>query len=339
MHKKFFNHYKLRRHLKRRMGHGRSASLHGLEEPETSTRDFAWHEARLNPYYREPDTARNALYVFCIAASCVGVVAILLYHPMFHLTKVSIAGFERIPENELRSTVSAVLENTILGILPGRSYLVADIDEIRTVLENTYPLSKISVRKQFPNQITIELEEKLSTVIYDNGMTYSTLGLDGRVLQIWKTVSESEWVPIKTEAVTTTKADGRVVLEEKVLERVHRPDIVPVTRDIGPYPIIYRENAPEVRVNDVAISSGTVTSTIQWYEHLRESHGISLTYVLLRESGGDAELHTAEGWHIKCRLGGSMDGIASFDAILKRIGGRRGLTYIDVRYPGKVFWQ
>lgn len=55
-------------------------------------------------------------------------------------------------------------------------------------MKQKYPIQKITTQKVFPNKLKIDIEEKISKVIYDNRKTYSYLDESGKVVEILRQV-------------------------------------------------------------------------------------------------------------------------------------------------------
>lgn len=313
------------------MGHGVSPVLLGMNDHEKSTRDFAWHTRKTNPFYHAHGQAKTKLYIVCIAFSCAGMFALLLFHPLFSIRTIQVSGLGTINKAEFIHFTEGILNEKILFIFPVKSYLLVDTDEVADILRVRYPLSHITVKKVFPNTISLVLEEKISTIIYDNGISYSKLGLDGNILETVRKVGEDEWRQEEGDTSTSTA---------HATSSIHVPSFGAIIRDIGTYPILYKVNGADGKVNDHVVPPAYVREVIAWYHDMGLTMNIPIAFITQKNDAGDAEIHTKEGWAVWCRLDRSHEKeLTALQTILKGISDRRALQYIDVRFPDKGFWR
>lgn len=319
MRRLFINPYKIKRRLKRRLE----------REDINSTRDVAWHETKVNPHYYPSHNRRRTILLAVAGGIALIATGLILFHPLFQITDIRVFGLERINRDEFLSGVNGILRDKKLFMFPGQSYPLVDTEEIQQILLMRYSLEEASVKKTFPNTLSIAVEEKIATVLYDNGKTYSTVGLDGRIVETLRQVGDNEWKERPGATPSST-------------ERFHVPDDAAITADIGLYPILYDLQAPaHITVHDAVLTPERVEGIIGWYRRLPEAFGISMRYMTLEQNAtGLAVIETGEGWEIRNRL--NNDRQEQMDALqiaLKQIKNRKGLQYIDVRYPGKAYWR
>jgi hypothetical protein len=291
-----------------------------------------------NPYRRKHVfSIRTKVQILGIFLSIVVFFSLILYHPFFALTKVSISGLQRIEETNIRNTVESVLNYKKFFVLPGSSYVIADVGNIREVLIDKYPLATLSVKKSFPNSLSISIQEKITTVIFDNGSLYSYIGLDGRVVEIVGQVTDSEWEETY-EVTTTTLADGTKKTEKKLVERIHTPAVDSLKRDLGSFPIVYDPTHIEVEINTKAMEESDVRGIIDWFNESQRL-GIGFRYAKVAKSGGEADILTNSGWRILALLTNVKTQVEQFNFVLDQKINTDNAEYVDLRYPGRVYWQ
>lgn len=295
-----------------------------------------------NPYKHPEDPSLSLIKKIEIGILLVTLLSILvvtMYHPFFHITKIDVTGLQRIPESEFDDAIHSIMRYRHLFIFPGESYFFADTDEIRDILLEKFPIRSIFVQKTFPHTLSISLEEKISTLIYDNGKQYSYVGLDGHVVEIIRNVGEDEWKRERS-ITTTTLADGTIRSEEHIISETHIPPIRTLTSEMGDYPILYDKRKKAGALNDVVLKEETVGEAIAWFNHLNAHVGAPFRHMEIETELGDAIIYTQEGWYIKVKLNKNReDQFTSLDAVLSERGSREGLTYVDLRYGERVYWK
>ena len=306
-----------------------------------SRRDFASTGRKLNPYVKREEGLGWWFYskVGVLAVCVLGISGLGLYHPFFHVKDLNIIGLQRIDRMEMEDTLRCIFNHRKFHVWPQGSYFIANVDEVRDILLIKYPIKSIVVEKVFPNKINIILEEKISTIIYDNGTYYSYLDLDGKLVELAQKVADYEWLEIK-ETTTSTDEFGEEISNEVVKERVHKPDIGSVVQNVGYYPIVYDRSEKQVEINERALTPEIVMGVVSWFDHLNRKTDIPLKYFILENSLGDVIIKTDEGWHIKARLKDDLEvQFNELDLILREKVTRPNLSYIDLRYPGRVYWK
>jgi hypothetical protein len=107
---------------------------------------------------------------------------LLVYLPYFRVTKVVYYGLQMIKKDEVNDYVhSTIFKNH--AFLPGNNYFFLNSDKIQAELENKFSVSSVTVTKVFPNEINIELQEKVSTMIYENDNQYFLLDQSGSIIK------------------------------------------------------------------------------------------------------------------------------------------------------------
>lgn len=304
-------------------------------------KDFDWRPRKDNPY-KKKDTGVNwraRINYIALAISIVGIFTVILYHPFFHINKYEITGLQRIDEVEFTNAVDGILETNHILILPNKSYLIIDTDEVHDIILSRFPVESVIVEKIFPGKLRITVQEKISTIIYDNGKQYSYLGLDGNIVEILRNVGDDEWVETK-EIVTSTLEDGTEISTENILERRHTPPIKKLILEMGDYPIVYDTRDKEGTINTVMLKEDIVKGIIEWFNLIQIRTDIPFGYIVLEDELGNADIKTGEGWRIKINLLERInDQFEDLQFILKEEVTKPNLNYIDLRYKDRAYWQ
>ena len=336
---RFFFRRERRRKIKKR--YQRMARSYHAANP----RDFAWSKPR---YQRHMPTQQSRpwqlrIKVILLTVFLLSTIGILVYHPFFHIKNVHVEGSQRISKTELENAAIGIMQDDkFLFIFPRKNYFLVNVTEIRDILKDRFSLLSIRVTKTFPHSLEIEVEEKLSTIIYDNGAYYAYLGLDGRIVEQIRRVGEDEWTSI-TKTVTSTNESGEVVQEEKVIERYHTPHAQSVQAEVGDFPVAYDKTAVDKTgaVNEQVLESTYAKRIIEWFTAIDSETDLVFSYLVIDNGLGDARIITKEGWEVRIQL--SQDTSPQFERLTyllkQKISSTANLQYIDVRYQDRLYWQ
>ncbi len=339
MAKNFLNYHRYRRKWGRKIEKVKQDLV--SEEPSGVHRDFAWRSRKRNPFVvddpRAPLKRRVALSIILVCL--LSVVGLVLFHPFFFISRVSIQGLERIEKNDIEKAVLATIEYKKFFIFPARSFFVVDVDEVRDVLKSRFPLSSVEVRKTFPHNMAIDVHEKISTVIYDNGKQYSYVGLDGKIVEVLRAVGSDEWLK-EVRMVSSTTASSTVEMREEIIFSKHTLRPASLKKEMGDYPIVYDMRTKDGGVNSDMLQPETVQGIVSWFQFVSSFSDIPFGYIELQHELGDVVLYTQQGWYVKINvLEHIEEQFSALKLVISKQVDRGGLHYIDVRYPGKVYWQ
>lgn len=338
MRKKLFNRHKIVRKW-RRLEDGIQPVLSRSHDDRKSTKDFAWHRKKINPFYHGEINWRRRAQIFVCVLCCLFMAGLGMYHPFFHITSIAVSGAERLSSHDVEEAIRGMINYRKAFIFPAKSYFLVSTSEISDILKSRFPLSGVTVTKSFPHSMSVVIEEKISTVIYDNGKEYSYLGLDGNIVEIVRKVGEDEW-KYETKITTSTDEHGVVIEHKNDSPIFHIPPTKALALELGDYPVVYDTRGKSGKVNDVMLDQGHVSSVIDWFNLLKLKTDIPFGYVEIGDQSGDVVIRTGEGWGIKIKLTTDPEEqINLLLAALKSDIQRKQLQYIDLRYPGRVYWQ
>lgn len=266
--------------------------------------------------------------------------SLMLYHPIFHIQQIQVQGLQRIKESDLIDSVFGALNYKKWFVLPGQSYLLTNVDDIRSMLMEKYPLQSLRVAKIFPQTIILALAERISTIIYDNGRQYSYIGLEGKILEVAQAVSADEWQESAPIVTTTLAGSASQVVTREVLDRKHEPALERVITTLGNYPIVYDTRGQSSEIGQSVLTTATVGGVIEWFNFIEKRTNIPFGYFLITNEAGEGIIKTREGWELRVQL--TKDRQRQFDElnlVLREKVNRRDLNYIDLRYPGRIYWK
>ncbi len=307
----------------------------------TKKKDFAWRGKRGNPLRQSGAffTMRVKLQFFTFFVAVMALIGVLLYNPFFHITDISIEGTQRLTNAEVLEAVHGSLEYKKFFVLPAKSYFLAGTVDIEGILVDRFPLNTVHITKKFPNTLTVILEERLSTVIYDDGSMYYFMGLTGKIVEPIQKVTDAEW-RIETEIVSSTTETGDIISEEREIARYHTPDVQSLIHDVGEYPIVFSHiaNGDTPDINSEVIPEGYVTALVVWYHALQSQSVLKPRYVDITNPRHTVFYTSGMSVHIDL-MGESAPQITRLETALQEIDNISIVSYIDVRYAGRVYWQ
>lgn len=338
--KQMFNRHRLKRKWDRGVEKASDFLIHARKEDRV-LKDFAWHSAKQNPLSIGRKTKKRfKLMSAVLTVSFLAVLGIGIYHPFFSVNKVVATGLQRINQREFEEAILGIINYRKFFLLPGNSYFLVDVEEIKNILKERFPVESVTVKKSFPATLLVQIEEKISTLIYDNGKEYGYLDGNGNTVEIIRQVGEDEWIK-KTLITTSTNEKGEIVEEVRVLEAIHTPNTKQIVVEMGDYPILFDKRSQTITLNTPAISKEMAAGIIDWFNLLNKKTDISFGYAVIEDGRGEGEIKTSASWRLKVKLTESIDlQFVELQHLLEKEKiNLNSLNYIDLRYPGKVYWQ
>ncbi|MFZ2189682.1 MAG: FtsQ-type POTRA domain-containing protein [Candidatus Magasanikiibacteriota bacterium] len=337
-----YNNFNIHKH-KRKWGRGFKIASDFIfsSSKNTAQRDFDWHKRKRNPFWQEKGERdwKKIIELSILGIAILSMIIISVFSHFFYIKTINIAGLQRISETEIKEATLGVINYKRLFIFPGQNYFIVDLDEVRDILKEKFPIESIIISKTFPNNLNIVVEEKISTLIYDNGINYSYIGTDGHIVEILRKVGDDEW-QTETKITTSTNETGEIITKTDVIKLAHIPSVRNIVNEMGDYPIVYDIRNRDTNLNDQVLNENNVAGIISWFNLLTKRTDIAFGYVVLENDLGDGIIKTREGWDIKVKLNKEID--KQFEELqytLKNKIKRNNLQYIDLRYLGKIYWQ
>ncbi|MBI5254697.1 hypothetical protein HY932_02875, partial [Candidatus Falkowbacteria bacterium] len=250
-----FNRYRLKRKWGRGLKKTSDLVFMRSSDATASLKDFSWHSVKENPMWieREKINWKKQIEIGMLIIAVLSAIIVCLYAPYFRINNTQITGLQRISQEKFTKAINSVMNYRRFLILPGSDYFVADLSEMKTILAEKFPLESLTITKKFPNTLIVNVEEKISTIIYDNGVEYGYLDTDGNVVEILRKVGDDEWQE-KSAMTSTTPAI-----------RVHTPKSKQIKKEIGDYPIVYDERGMTGGINTNVLDKETVAGIIEWF--------------------------------------------------------------------------
>lgn len=293
--------------------------------------------ARTNPYRRVEEKKRGLplsiklVFLFIILFSWI---ALVIYLPYFHINKIVYFGLDIIQKEEIENYIkTSYLDDW--KIWPHNSYFLSSSGEIAKLLNQKYSLNSVEVRKQFPNTLEVDLEEKISSVIYDNGEKYFLLDAQGSALKyLGETGSQMPTTTITT--ATSTTSSSTLLAVNTVTS--HKPDYLKIKSSFGNYPIIFDTRyLPVAEKQNNILSQQIITGTIAWRDQL-EKEGIGSVKYFITENplaglGAVTNKNITIYWQPTSDLNLQ---IINLKTVLRS---EQPKEYVDLRFGERVYWK
>ena len=143
-------------------------------------------EPSSTPPTREPSVRQRSRvlpFVFRTLALLIGAGAgmALFYLPVFAVSQVSVTGAQRLSESDVIARLS----------LQGNNLLALPIEDLRAKLMEEPWLRNVELRRSLPGYVTVALEERTPSVVWQTGSQQYWVDKDGTVLEVLRQADTS----------------------------------------------------------------------------------------------------------------------------------------------------
>ncbi len=276
----------------------------------------------------------------------------LLYLPYFCITAVVISGLSITDKSEVERAAQAYLQPRFI-FLPEQNYFLTRAKGLETELQQKFNFRTVKIKKIFPNRLEVLIEEKLSSLIYDDGQAYYLLDPEGKMIKQLAVVGEGEFfvqnAPTATSSpvLTASATSGSLARSGIVLMatsspktiKIHIPAAAKLQGLFGALPIVFQHGISDITLapDRVILSSSTIGGVLSWQHLANESSLIKIKYYTLDQEAGGVTVHTQAPWLVYFQpQGDTADQFNNLQVLLKNA---KPQQYVDVRYAGKVFWK
>jgi len=311
------------------------------------------NDFRINPYKREEKKTnwRGRLATILLVLSIGAWGATLLYLPYFRINKIVYLGLNFIKRDDIDSFIKNNLLNKEF-IFIRDNYFLVNTNKIEEELNNKYSLNSVTVKKVFPHELRIDLEEKISTIIYDNGLEYFLLDNDGGALRYLTRAGNPE-INITTTTVdtattslmfaapgsaSTTTASSTAKDIKKDETKTHVPEYRKIKKDFGAYPIIYdTRNLTITEKQENIVNKNFIENVLSFLEILQKEGIANTRYMTMEHPLAGVLIHTDQPWRIYFQPSDDLnEQIIRLKAVMKN---NKINEYIDLRFGDRVYWK
>ena len=163
--------------------------------------------------------------------------AILLYlfvfNSFFQIENIQVNGNERVPVEEIKKIVDKEANKELFFISTKSIFLLKTNKVEKDILKELPEVSKISLKKEFPRDIKVEIEERKPVAIFCPDQDCFYLDRQGIIFSlIRKEEIEKEMLEIKS--LTSQKESGQQAIENSQLEKILKieskiKELLPIT--------------------------------------------------------------------------------------------------------------
>ena len=311
------------------------------KEKKVNTTPVAFHtnlkpSPRVNPYRREEKVKKGIslrIKLFFLFAILLSWVALAIYLPYFHINKIVYYGLDIIQKEEIENYIKTnYLESW--GVLPHNSYFLASTGKITTLLNQKYSLNRLEVRKKFPDTLEVDLEEKMSSVVYDNGEKYFLLDNEGTVLKILGETGEV--TPTTTFSTSTISASSTLLTALDITS--HKPDYMRIKNSFGNYPVIFDTRYLSITEKEKnVLLPKIIASTIAWRDLLEKEGIAGVKYFITENPLAGLGAVTNKGLTVYYQPDADLNlQLQNLKTILKS---EQPQQYVDLRFGERVYWK
>lgn len=291
---------------------------------------------KTNPFKTQKKSIKKrGLFIVFLVLLAVWV-GCLAYIPYFGINQTTYFGLNNISRDEMDGFIYENFLNK-KSWLPSSNYFFVNTEKIREELNKKFAFESVLVTKKFPNQLSVDVKEKTSSIIYDNGRKYFLLDSGGVAIKFLKDVESYEYTQkLATGTADMLLASSTIILTTTTIE--HAPDYKKINKLFGNYPIIYDRRAMEVEIKQTNILPAEhIAAIIAWHKTLAEQGIATPKFFVLDNLNSGVAIETEKIWNVFFQPKNNNDAqIVALKEILPTIKPRE---YIDLRFGEKVYWK
>ncbi|MEK7131316.1 MAG: hypothetical protein AAB797_01090 [Patescibacteria group bacterium] len=292
---------------------------------------------KTNPFKKHKKPSKIKVKLIIFITLLVAWTICLAYIPYFKINKINYSGLSNTTENELNEFVYENFLNK-KSVLPLNAYFFIDTSKISGELYKKFSFETVAVIKEFPNRLDINIKEKISSVIYDNGKKYFLLDSGGTAIKHLRDVETYEVTQKFASSTADMLAANSSSTPINTSSAEHIPDYKKINKLFGNYPIVYDRRSFDVEVKQEGILPPEhIAAIIAWYKILAEQGIASLKFFTLDNLNSGITIDTTDSWSILFQPKNNNDAqINTLKEILLTI---KPQQYVDLRYGEKVYWK
>lgn len=256
-------------------------------------------------------------------------IGMLLYHSLFQIKTVSVYGSIRLSSEDLKDTVHGVLSGKKF-LLPASNFFLVDESEVEDLLLEKYPLESVEATKVFPNALKVDIQEKITKVLYTDGERVQFVDQDGSSIESLRKVFESEWG--STSVSEISHVDGVETTTVKLV-KTFRPDVQSLKSDYGDYPIVYSADA-------LVLTPAEIQDALSWFRLIHKMGQVEYHYQTVHEGISYGSLVVSGvPIYISSRLPQEIQQNLLAHFLSQQNSGIQEYEYIDLRYAPAIYWK
>ncbi len=293
-----------------------------------------------NPFKKNRPQKRKLTFIFKLFIFFLVLIVwfiLLLYFPFFKVDKLEVKGLENIKYQEISEFIKGRWQKC--HYWPCNNYFFIDTNQIYDDLLNQFAIKKLTARKQFPDKLIINLEEKKTSLLYDNGQSYYLVDESGQAIKFLRHLNDSDFILREVSTTTTsTEIDGLAVNVTTTV-KVHIPNNVLIKAAYGKFPLLYDKRFNHINVGNskVIIPPELVLYVVELEQKFKQLKYGEIKYFVLEYIDGGLKVVTTNRWDLLVDFKVSMEQqLKNLKVILNN---EKPLEYIDLRAGDRIYWK
>ncbi|MFH1790243.1 MAG: FtsQ-type POTRA domain-containing protein [bacterium] len=270
---------------------------------------------------------------------------LILFMPFFQISDISYEGLENIKISELSSLINDKFLREQKWI-PYNNFFLVNTEKIKKELLEINSVLWAEVTKSFPSSLKIIIEEKKTSLIFDDGYSYFLIDNSGEIVKYLGPVEPDEFIMVPiAEIVTTTILNSNqlaltstTTVRTTSLKKEHMPNYDKIRHEYGNYPIFVDRRNIKRETGDTEIVSPKIISSILYFQNELTDKGVGhIRFFEFTNIFAGIKAVTNNSWHIFLNpLLNPEQQISNLFLVLKK---NKPSEYIDLRSQGRAFWK
>ena len=285
---------------------------------------------------------KNLILGICILAG----IATLIYLPYFRIKKITSQGFKNISQHEVELFVKSFIPENSTTLLPKNNFFLVNTEKIEMDAKKKFPLQNIFIKKQFPDSLSIQVEERENKAIIFTGDSYFLIDEQGfptqKLLQMISHSNFSSSTSLASASEIIPTATSSPLKNSSQPEVKQLPTYSEINKEYKNLPIIFFSNETttpfEINSSSKQIFSPEFISGINvWKDELEKRKIANIKYFLVNNTKAGADIFLDKAWKIQMIPENDFNiQFENLQSILKNFSPQE---YVDLRQEGRVYWK
>jgi hypothetical protein len=279
---------------------------------------------------------RKIIVFSTLAAIVVTWFALMLYLPFFRINTITINGLRLINHDEIQNYINDKYIKS--GYWPKNNYFLVNPKKISADIASKYAVNKVEIKKIFSHEIQINIEEKITSIIYDNGQNYYLLDGEGTVVKVL--TGERGITATSTELSTVISTTTTSTTTLTTSADTHKPNYLKFTSEYYGLPMFYDARRLNVHENQTnVLPANLIKSIIDWKQALKNDGVGEVHYFTSNNPTAGLTAILSRPWSVMVQPTNDMAAqLQNLKTILTN-SNIKPTEYIDLRFEERVFWK
>jgi len=147
-----------------------------------------------------------------------GIFYLICFSSPFQIKEIKISGNQKIQTQTLQNLIQEQIVNKLLTF-SSKSIFLTDFPKIQAKISETFPqIAQINFKREFPDTLTVTIEEKKPTAVFNQEDLYFFLDKEGIIFE--NTLAGGQLIKIKKAVKAKELKLGDMVLEKELLSSI-----------------------------------------------------------------------------------------------------------------------